>query len=67
MGDPYLTESVADEIRSVIIATGALDECELMIDHKLKEALSALDWAPITTEAKIALTELAAAATTRTD
>lgn len=67
LGDPGLTEAGAAEIRAVITATGALDECELMIDRQLKEALSALENAPFTAEAKRALAELAIAATTRAD
>jgi geranylgeranyl diphosphate synthase type I len=49
----------------VIVGTGALAECELMIDRHVAQALSALDAAPITGEAKAALAELAVTATAR--
>lgn len=67
LGDPGLTEADAAEIRAVITATGALEECEQMISQRLKEALSALEGPPFTAAAKEALAELAVAATTRTD
>lgn len=65
IGDPLLTEEGAREVRSVIVGTGALAECELMIDNNVKEALSALETAPITAESRSALAELAIAATSR--
>jgi len=67
IGDPELTEPAAGQVRAVITTTGALAECELMIDRHVKEALSALDSAPITDESKSALADLAIAATSRTD
>lgn len=65
VGDPALTEQAAGQVRSVIENTGALAECEQMISVNLKEALSALDGAPITAEARSALADLAIAATAR--
>src|ERR1022692_1142093 len=65
LGDPYLDEAGVAEIRAVIVGTGALAECELMIDRHVAQALSALDAAPITGEAKAALAELAVPATAR--
>ena len=65
VGDPALTERAAGQVREVITDTGALAECEQMISVNLKEALSALDGAPITAEAKSALADLAIAATAR--
>ena len=65
VGDPALTERAAGQVREVITDTGALAECEQMISVNLKEALSALDGAPITPEAKSALADLAIAATAR--
>ena len=65
VGDPALTEQAAGQVREVITDTGALAECEQMISVNLKEALSALDGAPITSEAKSALADLAIAATAR--
>ena len=65
VGDPALTEQAAGQVREVITDTGALAECEQMISVNLKEALSALDGAPVTSEAKSALADLAIAATAR--
>jgi geranylgeranyl diphosphate synthase, type I len=67
VGAPDLTESAAERITAVITGTGALAECEQMIEESLKEALAALDAAPITSESKSALADLAVAATSRTD
>lgn len=67
IGDPLLTEAGAEQVRSLITTTGALAECELMIDNNVKEALAALDSAPITAESKLALADLAVAATSRAD
>ncbi len=66
LGDPLLSESAAAEIRAVIAGTGALAECELMIDKNVREALSAVADAPITAQSRAALGELAGAATVRT-
>jgi geranylgeranyl diphosphate synthase type I len=65
VGDPGLTEHGAELVRSVITETGALAECEAMIDRDVKEALAALEEAPITAESKTALAHLAVAATSR--
>jgi geranylgeranyl diphosphate synthase type I len=65
LGDPQLDEAGVAEVRAVITGTGALAECELMIDRHVAEALSALDAAPIADEAKTALAELAVTATAR--
>ena len=67
VGDPDLTGSAAERIRAVITGTGALAECEEMIAVNVKQALAALDTAPITSESKSALADLAVAATSRTD
>jgi geranylgeranyl diphosphate synthase type I len=67
VGDPDLTESAAERIRTVITGTGALADCEQMISMNVKEALAALDAAPITSESKSALADLAVAATSRSD
>jgi geranylgeranyl diphosphate synthase, type I len=58
-GDRSLSEAGAEEVRAVLADTGALDECETMIAACVKEALSALDGAQITEEARSALTALA--------
>jgi geranylgeranyl diphosphate synthase type I len=67
VGDPLLTDAGAAQVRAVIAGTGALAECEAMIDRNVKEALAALGSAPITPESKSALADLAIAATSRTD
>ena len=65
LGDPDLTEPAAEHIRNVITGTGALAECEEMIAVNVKQALAALDAAPISGESKSALADLAVAATSR--
>lgn len=65
LGDPLLDEAGARELRAVITGTGALAECERMIDSLAAEALAALRDAPFTEQAKTALAELALAATQR--
>jgi len=67
LGDPLLDEAGAAEIRTILVGAGALAECELMIESRVAEALSALEDAPITGEAKRALAELAVVATVRSD
>ncbi|WP_214320371.1 polyprenyl synthetase family protein [Nonomuraea sediminis] len=59
LGDPKLTETVADELRQIVVDTGALAQVEQMIDERAGTALSALADARITAEAAAALTELA--------
>jgi geranylgeranyl diphosphate synthase, type I len=65
LGDRELDEAGAAQIRDVLTGTGALVECERMIDSSVAEALAALQDAPVTGEAAAALAELAFAATTR--
>jgi len=65
LGDRGLTEAGAAEVRAVITDTGALAECETLISASVKEAIGALDGAPITEAARQALTELAVLATAR--
>jgi geranylgeranyl diphosphate synthase, type I len=67
VGDHRLTEADAAEVRAVITDTGALDECEILIDASVKEATAALDGVLITEEAREALTELAVLSTARAD
>jgi geranylgeranyl diphosphate synthase, type I len=67
LGDPQLDEAGVAEVRAVVTGTGALAECELMIGRHVAQALSALDAAPITGEAKAALADLAITATARLD
>ncbi|MEV0616018.1 polyprenyl synthetase family protein [Nonomuraea sp. NPDC050404] len=65
LGDPHLDEHGVSTLRQIIDDTGALQECEDLIGDYLGEALSALDPAPITADARTALTDLAIAATSR--
>jgi geranylgeranyl diphosphate synthase, type I len=67
LGDRLLDDAGAKQIRSILTETGALAECELMIDSSVTEGLAALEHAPITGEAKLALAELAVIATARSD
>ncbi len=66
LGDPAIDAAGVAGFRDLLTETGALAECELMIDRYVTEALAALDEAPVTAEAKAALAELAIAATART-
>jgi len=65
IGNPRLTEADAEQVRAIIVGTGALAECEVMIDGNVGLALAALDTAPIRPMSKSALAELAVAATSR--
>jgi geranylgeranyl diphosphate synthase type I len=66
LGNPAIDEAGVTEFRDLLIETGALAESELMIDRCVSEALTALETAPVTAEAKAALAELAIASTART-
>ncbi|WP_084956992.1 polyprenyl synthetase family protein [Thermoactinospora rubra] len=65
LGDPRLDEAGVATLREIIEDTGALQECEDLIAQYLEEALASLDGAPLTAEARLALAELAVAATSR--
>jgi geranylgeranyl diphosphate synthase type I len=65
VGNPHVGEAGAAAVRAVITDTGALAECEAMIDRDVGDALSAIDRAPIAAAAKDALADLAHAATAR--
>lgn len=67
VGDPRLGERDAQRIRDIIAGTGALAQCERMIEQNVASALTALDTAPITAESKAALAQLAVEATARSD
>jgi geranylgeranyl diphosphate synthase type I len=64
-GNPRLDAAGLAEIRSVIEETGARAECESMIAAGVSQALTALEHAPITGEAREALARLAVTATAR--
>jgi len=65
LGDRELTEADAGEVKAVLTDTGAVAECEALIAANVKEAVSALDGAAITSEARAALAALAVTATDR--
>jgi geranylgeranyl diphosphate synthase type I len=67
LGNPLVDDARAAAVREVIIETGALAECEKMIESNVAEALTALADAPVTRAAKDALADLAVAATARSD
>ncbi len=51
----------------MISGTGALAECEAMIDRDVADALSAIDGAPVAEAAKDGLADLADAASARSE
>ena len=65
LGDPHLGADAIDDLRGIIVATGALDEVELLIGRRTEEAVAALDGAELEPDARSALEELAIAATAR--
>jgi geranylgeranyl diphosphate synthase type I len=65
LGDRSLTEAAAELVKAVLIDTGAVAECEALIGASVKEAVAALDGAPITEDARAALAALAVTATDR--
>jgi len=64
-GNPLLDEEGATVLRGIISSTGALRTVEEMITERTHRAVHALDRAPITDDARIALNDLARAATVR--
>ncbi len=65
LGDPHLGAEAIDDLRGIIVATGALDEVEDLIGRRTREAVEALDGAHLDSDARSALEELAIAATAR--
>jgi geranylgeranyl diphosphate synthase, type I len=65
LGDRLLDEDGAGQIRAILTQTGAVAECEQMIDSCVTEGLAALADAPVTGQARQALAELAVTATAR--
>jgi geranylgeranyl diphosphate synthase type I len=59
VGSPVLQPTDIARVQAVLVDTGALAEVEQVIERRVAEALTALDAAPITDEARIALKELA--------
>jgi geranylgeranyl diphosphate synthase type I len=65
LGDPAIGQDGIAEFRGLLTGTGALAECEAMIDRYTTEALAALETLPAPAEVKAALASLATAATAR--
>ncbi len=65
LGDPHLGAEAIDDLRAIIVATGALDEVEFLIGQRTDEAVAALDGADLAADARSALEQLAIAATAR--
>jgi geranylgeranyl diphosphate synthase type I len=59
VGSGPLTDAEVADVQSVIRATGALDEMESTIDRLTTQAITAIDAAPITADARTALVDLA--------
>ena len=59
LGSPDLDSAGADELRTIIAATGARERVEDMITVRAESAVAALSDAPITDEARAALATLA--------
>jgi geranylgeranyl diphosphate synthase, type I len=59
LGSPTLEPADVVRLQAVLVDTGALAEVEQAIERRVAEALNALDVAPITDEARVALKELA--------
>lgn len=65
LGDPHLSAEGVAQLRQVIGDTGALRRIETLIGRLTDDALAALRTAPVDTEARNVLEQLAAAATAR--
>ena len=66
LGDPHLDGAGVEELRDVIVASGALARTEARIDELTRTAISALTDVDLDREAAEVLTGLAAVATRRT-
>jgi geranylgeranyl diphosphate synthase type I len=66
LGDPHLSADGIDQLRQVLVDTGALRRVEALIATLLDDALAALRAAPVLEQARDVLEELAFAATART-
>ena len=65
IGDRDLTPAAIDELRAIIVGTGALAEVEFLIGQRTEQSLEALSDLRLDGAAREALAELALAATTR--
>jgi geranylgeranyl diphosphate synthase type I len=64
-GDPDLDDTGAEELRTIITATGARQRIEDLISQRAGSATAALADAPLTPEARQALSELASSVVAR--
>ena len=60
VGAPDLGDDEVAAIQALMVETGARAETERLVDQLAADAVAALDGAPLTAEARVALTELAA-------
>jgi geranylgeranyl diphosphate synthase type I len=65
LGDPSLDAAGVEELREVLVTTGAVARVEALITSRTDEAVTALEHAPVTEQAREVLRELAVAATAR--
>nr|WP_240895854.1 polyprenyl synthetase family protein [Kineococcus siccus] len=65
LGDPALDAAGVQQLREVLVDTGALAGVEALIAEQVEVACTTLDAAPLTEPARTALHELVVAATTR--
>ncbi len=65
LGDPALDAAGVDELREIIVGTGALRHVEALIEALTDQCFQALDAAPVVDDAREALRGLAVAATSR--
>jgi geranylgeranyl diphosphate synthase type I len=65
LGDPALDAAGVEQLREVLVSTGAVERVEKLIETRREESLTALDGVPLTDEAVTVLRELAIAATSR--
>jgi geranylgeranyl diphosphate synthase type I len=66
LGDPGLSAGAVDDLRQVLVDTGAVHQVEDLVAARTEEALTALVHAPVAEVARAPLADLAVAATART-
>jgi geranylgeranyl diphosphate synthase type I len=65
LGDPHLGAAAIDDLRDIIVQTGAVEEVESIIAERTDQAIAALEGADLAADVREALTALAVAATAR--
>ena len=65
LGDPRLDAAGVEELRTIIVETGALERVEVLVDDLVASAVAALADAPVADDAREPLAELIIAATVR--